>query len=74
MKKIKVNTNLGSYPVYIGSNILKNLKYIFKENKINFEKSLVVIDQNVPKECIKIIKKNSSITLNQMKKIRIYLK
>ena len=57
MKKIKVNTNLGSYPVYIGSNILKNLKYIFKENKINFEKSLVVIDQNVPKECIKIIKK-----------------
>jgi len=48
--KLKVKTGSNKYPIFIGNNILNKLKVILKENSINFNQCLVVIDKNVPKK------------------------
>jgi 3-dehydroquinate synthase len=65
--KLNVKTNEKSYPIFIGKNILYKLKSFFKENSINFNQCLIVIDNNVPKKIIKKI-----FTFIPKKKISIY--
>ena len=52
MKPIKliVKTKSDSYPIFIGSNIIKDLSLHLRKNSINFNKCLLVIDKNVPKK------------------------
>ena len=50
--KLKVKTGNQKYPIYIGNNILNNLKTILKENLISFNQCLVIADKNVPKRLI----------------------
>ena len=56
--KLIINTNSQKYPIIIGSNILKYLSKILNKNSIKFKKCLLVIDKNIPKKKISIIKKN----------------
>tara|TARA_B100001093_G_scaffold518680_1_gene604415 strand:+ start:1684 stop:2790 length:1107 start_codon:yes stop_codon:yes gene_type:complete len=54
MKPIKlfVKTKSETYPIIIGSNIVKNLNKFLKQNSIYFGQCLLVIDKNVPKNII----------------------
>ena len=54
MKPIKliVKTKSDSYPILIGSNIIKDLASHLRKNSINFNKCLLIIDKNVPKKMI----------------------
>ena len=54
MKPIKliIKTKSDSYPILIGSNIIKDLALHLKKNSINFNKCLLIIDKNVPKKMI----------------------
>ena len=59
MKPIKLNVKikLESYPIIIGSNIIRNLDIYLKKNSINFEQCLLIIDNKVPNRMIsKVIK------------------
>ena len=59
MKPIKLNvkTKIDSYPIIIGSNIIKNLDLYLKKNSIISDQCLLIIDKNVPNKIIfKIIK------------------
>ena len=62
-RKTNFNTNSKKYPIYIGYNILKNSKRIFKKNNIQIKKCLIVVDKNVPKKNISVLKKNKSLHL-----------
>jgi len=68
IKKIKIFTKSKNYPIVIGNNIIKNLKNYLSINKINSKKISLIIDQNIPKKNIKIIKNNlkkySTFTIN----------
>jgi len=59
MKVLPINTKSKNYNIYIGHNIIPQLNKIIKKEKINFNKSLLVVDKNVPKVFIKKI--NSKI-------------
>ena len=48
--KLDIKTGDQKYPIFIGNNILNKLKTILKENLINFNQCLVVVDKNVPKK------------------------
>tara|TARA_B100001057_G_scaffold454176_1_gene499733 strand:+ start:2490 stop:3593 length:1104 start_codon:yes stop_codon:yes gene_type:complete len=63
MKPIKllINTKNEKYPIIIGQNLILNLSKILNKNFIKFEKSLVVIDKNVPKKFQRKIIKNLKI-------------
>ena len=50
--KLQVKTGGQKYPIFIGNNILNKFNIILKENLINFNQWLVVIDKNVPKKII----------------------
>jgi|TARA_B110000114_G_scaffold175594_1_gene205298 3-dehydroquinate synthase len=50
--KLYVKTGSQRYPIFIGNNILDKIKKIFKENFINFNQCLVIVDKNVPKKLI----------------------
>ena len=50
--KLQVKTGNQKYPIHIGNNILNNLQKLLKENLINFNQCLVVVDKNVPKKLI----------------------
>ena len=54
MKTIKliVNTKSETYPIFIGSKLVVKLSRILKQNSINFNKCLFVIDKKVPKKMI----------------------
>jgi len=54
MKPIKliVKTKSETYPIFIGSKLITKLSKILKENSINYNKCLLVIDKNVPKKMI----------------------
>jgi len=52
LTKLQIKTGNQKYPIYIGKNILNKLQKIFKENLINFNQCLVVVDKNVPKSLI----------------------
>ena len=51
--KLQVNTGGQKYPIHIGNNILNKLQKLLKENLINFDQCLVVVDKNVPKKLLK---------------------
>ena len=53
--KLKVKTSNQKYPILIGNNILNKFRMILKENSINFNQCLVIIDKNVPKKIIQKI-------------------
>ena len=59
MKPIKliVKSRNDKYPILIGPNLILNLSKIFKDNLINFNKCLFVVDRNVPKNFLSKIKK-----------------
>ncbi len=72
MKKIRllVKTKSKKYPIIIGSNIINKIKYLLKLNNVDFEKSLIVFDKNVPKKKLNIIKQK----LKTKRKIRHSIK
>ena len=51
--KLKVNSSSQKYSIIIGNNVLKKINKFLKENSINFNQCLLVIDKNVPKNYIK---------------------
>ena len=60
MKQTKLNivTKNEKYPIIIGSNLTSGISKIFTQNSINFEKCLIVADNNVPKKFISNIKRS----------------
>ena len=58
MKKITVKTYSQKYSIIIGSKLISNLQKIIKDNSINFIKCLLVIDNNIPRQKVNIIKNN----------------
>ena len=50
--KLQVKTALQKYSIFIGNNILGKLNTLFKENLIEFNQCLLIVDKNVPKELI----------------------
>tara|TARA_B100000780_G_scaffold266658_1_gene223049 strand:- start:249 stop:1355 length:1107 start_codon:yes stop_codon:yes gene_type:complete len=50
--KLQVKTKSQNYPILIGNNILGKLKELLKNNSINFNQCLVVIDKNIPEQFI----------------------
>ena len=65
MKILKVKTKSKKYNIYIGNNIFNQFSKIVKKENINFKKTLIIIDKNVPEIFIKKI--NSQI--NSKKKL-----
>ena len=64
--KIKIKTKNQSYNIIVGNDLTKNLQKILKDNFINFNKCLFVIDSKVPKKFLRKInlllkKKNNFI-------------
>ena len=51
--KLKVKTQNNRYPIIIGDNILSKFGNFLKENSIEFNQCLLVIDNKVPREIIK---------------------
>ena len=58
MKPIKLNikTNTHQYPIMIGTDLVTNIYKIIKDNSLNFNKCLLVIDKNISKKIISEIK------------------
>ena len=56
--KLNVKTKDENYPIIIGSNIITNLAIYFKENSINFDQCLLIIDKKVPSKMISKITKS----------------
>jgi len=55
--KLQVKTNSQKYSIIIGNNVINKITKILKENSINFNQCLIVIDNKVPKKLIKKILK-----------------
>ena len=53
--KLQVKTKNQKYPIIIGNNILNKIQKFLRENLINFNQCLIIIDRNVPKNQIEII-------------------
>ena len=56
--KLKINTKTQKYSIVIGSNLMLNISKIIKDNSLNFKKCLVIIDKNISKKTISLIKKS----------------
>ena len=56
--KLKVKTKNDLYPIIIGSNLVSDILKITKNNSVNFNKCLLIIDKNIPKKTISKIKKS----------------
>ena len=54
---LKINTGQNKYSMLIGQNLISKIDTILKVNSINFKKCLFVIDKNVPKKQISILRK-----------------
>jgi 3-dehydroquinate synthase len=50
--KLHIKTGNQKYPLLIGNNILNKLNIILKENLINFNQCLIIVDKNVPKKLV----------------------
>ena len=50
--KLQIKTNNQKYPIIIGNNAVNKIAKLLKENSINLNKCLLVIDTNVPKKKI----------------------
>jgi len=51
--KLQINTGGHKYSIYIGDNVLNKIQKLLKENLIDFNQCLIVIDKNVPKKLVK---------------------
>jgi len=79
--KIQVKTTSGSYPIIIGSNIIKNLNTYLKKKSIVFSQCLLIIDNNVPNKMtskiVKLLKKKKifkfMFTANEKNKNMTYV-
>jgi len=59
--KLLIKTKNKNYSIFVGKNITNNISKIFKAEKINFNKCLIIVDKKVPKSSIyKIIRKIKS--------------
>ena len=60
MKSIKliIKTKTHKYPILIGSNLISKLSKIIKNNSIQFNKCLFIIDSKIPKKFVFQIKKS----------------
>ena len=59
--KLLIKTKNKNYSIFVGKNITNNISKILKEEKIKFNKCLIIIDKKVPKSSIyKIIRKIKS--------------
>ncbi len=56
-KRLIIKASSEKYPVIIGNNLISNFDKILKKNLINFNKCLIVLDNNVEKKKINIIKR-----------------
>ena len=56
--KLIVKTKSQNYPIIIGRNLISNISIILKLNSINFNKCLLVIDNNIPSKMITKISKS----------------
>ena len=65
--KLSVKTKTQTYPIIIGRNLCSKIAHLIKIYKTNFKQCLLIIDKNVPKRSVSIIK--SSL---RQKKIYIY--
>ena len=70
VKKLIIKTENHKYPILIGSNLISKIEFFFKENLIQFNNCLFVIDENVPNKAILLIKKN----FKNKKKFFIFIK
>ena len=50
ISKINIRTNTKNYSIHIGRNLINKIDKILKDSNITFEKCLVVIDKNIPRE------------------------
>ncbi len=50
--KLNINTKNEKYPIIIGSNLIKNISKIFKNNSLKFNQCLLIIDKNIPNKMI----------------------
>jgi len=53
--KLHIKTNNQKYPIVIGSGLVNNMLKLLKENSINFNQCLLVVDNKVPKNMLKKI-------------------
>ncbi len=59
--KLLIKTKNKNYSIFVGKNITNNISKILKEEKIKFNKCLIIVDKKVPKSSIyKIIRKIKS--------------
>ena len=65
--KLKVKTKSQKYSINIGKNLCTKISQLSKVNKINFKQCLLVIDKNIPKNFVSLIKKSL-----KQKKVFIY--
>ena len=65
--KIQIKTNNQKYQIVIGNNILNKVPKLLKENSINFNQCLVIIDKNVPKKLI-----NKVLNVLKKKHVSVY--
>jgi 3-dehydroquinate synthase len=56
--KLKIKTKSETYPIIIGSNIIKDLSRYINEYSINFNQCLLIIDKKVPNKMILKITKS----------------
>ena len=70
VKKLIIKTAKHKYPILIGSNLIAKIEIFFKENLIQFNNCLFVIDENVPNKKILLIKK----AFKNKKKFFIFIK
>ena len=50
--KLKIKTKTQNYPIIIGSNLVSKISKLTKNESIDFNKCLLIIDKNVPKKMI----------------------
>ena len=53
--KLHIKTNNQKYPIVIGSGLVNNMLKLLKENSINFNQCLLIVDNKVPKNMLKKI-------------------
>ena len=60
MKILPIRTKSKHYNIYIGNDIISKFKIIVKREKIDFKKTLIVVDNKIPKIFIKKLKSKIS--------------